>query len=102
MKEIIINNDVIRKINTTLESAEKLKSAGANEITLDLDSYITILKRLAKYENMKPVAWGRITGMLRIMDTTTLPVIVSEWSEFNEAHPDIADDIFSLYRHPNK
>ncbi|CDM89192.1 hypothetical protein [Xenorhabdus bovienii] len=97
-----MGKDVIEKINTTLESAEEFKSEGASTIILDLDVYITILKRLAKYENMEPVAWGRITGMFRIMDTTTLPVIVSEWIGFNESHPDIADDIFPLYRHPNK
>ncbi|MGJ0636802.1 hypothetical protein [Xenorhabdus bovienii] len=60
------------------------------------------IEKLAEYENMEPVAWGRITGMFRIMDTTTLPVIVSEWIGFNESHPDIADDIFPLYLHPNK
>ncbi|PHM48389.1 hypothetical protein [Xenorhabdus sp. KK7.4] len=60
------------------------------------------VEKLAEYENMEPVAWGSNTGMGRIMVTTTLPVIVSEWQEFNESHPDIADDIFPLYRHPNK
>ncbi|MDC9613433.1 hypothetical protein PSI19_05930 [Xenorhabdus khoisanae] len=97
-----MSNDMIEQINATLESAEQLKSAGTNEITLDLDSYITILRRLAEYENMEPVAWGRHTGMNRTLDLTVLPERVTEWREFNEAHPDIADDIFPLYRHPNK
>ncbi|MDE9545444.1 hypothetical protein [Xenorhabdus bovienii] len=51
-----MSNNLIEKINTTLESAEEFKSGGASAITLDLDVYITILKRLAKYENMEPIA----------------------------------------------
>ncbi|KMJ44697.1 hypothetical protein AB204_13050 [Xenorhabdus khoisanae] len=61
-----MSNDMIEQINATLESAEQLKSAGANEITLDLDSYITILRRLAEYENMEPVAcYNLIDGEIR-------------------------------------
>ncbi|MDE9565939.1 hypothetical protein KKI93_18220 [Xenorhabdus bovienii] len=97
-----MSKDVIEKINTTLESAEEFKSEGGSAIMLDLDVYITILKRLAEYENMEPVAWARNTGIQRILDLTDLPERVFEWREYNESHPDIADEIFPLYRHPNK
>ncbi|MDE9467590.1 hypothetical protein [Xenorhabdus bovienii] len=97
-----MNNNLIEKINTTLESAEEFKSKGASTIILELDVYITILKRLAEYENMAPVAWARNTGIQRILDLTDLPERVFEWREYNESHPDIADEIFPLYRHPNK
>ncbi|PHM67528.1 hypothetical protein Xsto_00411 [Xenorhabdus stockiae] len=83
-----MNNDVIRNINTTLESAENLKAAGANEITLDLDSYITILKRLAKYENMEPAGHFIVSGDGFIGEV---------FHEFNND-----PDVFNLYRHPNK
>ncbi|WP_446471120.1 hypothetical protein [Xenorhabdus stockiae] len=86
-----MNNDVIRDINTTLESAENLKAAGANEITLDLDSYITILKRLAKYENMKPVGYLNSLGC-RDLNKGNDAVIYCNNDE----------DMTPLYRHPNK
>ncbi|MBC8952598.1 hypothetical protein [Xenorhabdus sp. PB62.4] len=60
------------------------------------------VEKLAEYENMEPVAWGRNTGMSRTLESTTKSERVSQWREFNEAHPDIADDIFPLYRHLNK
>ncbi|WP_338804463.1 hypothetical protein WDV76_03110 [Xenorhabdus griffiniae] len=84
-----MNNDVIEQINTTLKSVKELKSAGHHEITLDLNSYITILKRLAEYENMAPVAIYNLAD-----------------GEVYKSIDDIGDNksIFAvnLYRHPNK
>ncbi|MDE9590190.1 hypothetical protein [Xenorhabdus bovienii] len=82
-----MSKDVIEKINTTLESAEEFKSEGAGIIILDLDVYITILKRLAKYENMESVA-GRdiMTGE-----------IYTEYPESNKTQY-----LALLYYHPNK
>ncbi|AOM40217.1 hypothetical protein [Xenorhabdus hominickii] len=84
-----MNNNVIKRINVELESAEKLKSAGANEITLNLDIFITILKRLANYENMKPVAIYNL----------------ADGKVYKSIH-DIGDgkSVFAveLYPHPNK
>lgn len=90
-----MGNGVIEKINTTLESAEELKSAGYHEITLDLNSYITILKRLAEYENMEPVAW--VCGDEEIDDFNRgYEVMVMRDCD------DPTFDYIPLYRHPSK
>ncbi|CBJ80301.1 hypothetical protein XBJ2_500011 [Xenorhabdus bovienii str. Jollieti] len=67
-----------------------------------VDGIIKLQSKLSEYENMEPVAWARNTGIQRILDLTDLPERVFEWREYNESHPDIADEIFPLYRHPNK
>ncbi|WP_258087374.1 hypothetical protein [Xenorhabdus bovienii] len=94
-----MSKDVIEKINTTLESAEEFKSEGVSTIILDLDVYITILKRLAKYENMEPVAW----------QFEWLDVPAGHWRfNISEYKSDIDSikyrvrNIIPLYRHPNK
>ncbi|MDC9587899.1 hypothetical protein PSI23_00840 [Xenorhabdus sp. XENO-10] len=84
-----MSNNVIKQINVTLESTEKLKLAGNNEVTLDLDEFITILKRLDKYENMEPVAIYNLAD-----------------GEVYKSIHDIGDgkSVFAvaLYPHPNK
>ncbi|PHM37138.1 hypothetical protein [Xenorhabdus innexi] len=65
-------------------------------------SWVDMREKLAEYGNMQPVAWARDKGMGSSMDVTTLPERVAEWREFNESHPEIADDIFPLYRHLSK
>ncbi|MEQ1963430.1 hypothetical protein ABLB69_09665 [Xenorhabdus khoisanae] len=77
----------------------RLETPAVEKIKTSLEEAV---KKLAEYENMEPVAWGRHTGMNRTLDLTVLPERVTEWRKFNEAHPDIADDIFPLYRHPEK
>ncbi|MDE9537267.1 hypothetical protein [Xenorhabdus bovienii] len=91
-----MSKDVIEKINTTLESAEEFKSEGASTIILDLDVYITILKRLAEYKNMEPVAYQYEAQN-----------ISGNWvTEMTTHYPDVEmfciRNIFPLYRHPNK
>ncbi|MEQ1964383.1 hypothetical protein ABLB69_14680 [Xenorhabdus khoisanae] len=102
-----MNNDVIELENRLKTAAIVNIIDGDDEITIscdDLTKLCEAVEKLAEYEKMDPVAWGRHTGMNRTLDLTVLPERVTEWREFNEAHPDpdIADDIFPLYRHPNK
>ncbi|MBD1228960.1 hypothetical protein [Xenorhabdus griffiniae] len=84
-----MSNDVIEKINTTLKSAEELKSAGYHEIALDLNLCITILKRLAEYENMKPVACYNLMDGKLYKDISDMPADKTMFGIF-------------LYPHPNK
>ncbi|MBE8597864.1 hypothetical protein IQ209_15515 [Xenorhabdus sp. BG5] len=86
----------------TLESSKELKSADYHEIALDLNSYITTLKRLAEYENMEPVAWGVFANDVGYAEFTNDSCLAERWRNAYELSPGLYDDLLPLYRHPRK